>query len=150
MTREQVIRNVRHLVQKRVDERIVVALEHQVDVQRDLLNPPPTAPLVTRHHVAQSTPHAVAQAERKVLGKAPLEACRIEVEIQGSEVARLPRSGAAGRFWAVSAPFSSLAQCGSQGRPRAHDRGGPPATSGGAPPALREEIGERIQQLRGG
>ena len=98
----QVVRGVRHLVEKRVDTFHPIPFEHQIDVQRDLdhiacaLSP-------TRQHMAQRRLHSTAQAYRDVGRQNPAEARLVEIAIDGPEIVSLVGS----RTAVCSAPFSA-------------------------------------------
>lgn len=87
--------DVRHLVDERVDEVPLVAGQQQVDVQRQLLDPPSAITRPAVLHVAEPPRHARTQPERNVGRKGFPEVRPVQLTVEILEEALLLGRGAA-------------------------------------------------------
>lgn len=93
-SRQQIIRHMGHLVQKRVDALRAIAGKEEIDVERDLHHESAPVPMAARHHVSERRPHAIAQPERYVVGEQSVEARLVEVAVERMEILSLSLTAA--------------------------------------------------------
>jgi hypothetical protein len=84
---------VGHLVDERVNALAPVSLEHEVHVQREFQDIAYSVPH-TGYHLADSRRHPIAEAERNLIRKPPVESRAIQIAIESAEVDALLRSSA--------------------------------------------------------
>lgn len=88
-TREQVVGRVSHLVKQRVDALRSIPREEKIHVEGNLDDVAMAVAMPPWHHVSKGGSHAVAKAQRDVVGQHAVETRGIEVAVERPQVLAL-------------------------------------------------------------